>query len=198
MITKVMGRVTDTYWSVEENCHIDYESKKLIFDAKPEIKKDVVDFDSVVICEYDGNPVSLVGYNNDDYWASGIFISGEFVTEQKREFHADIPEWRQYVDKVVKNVDYDMEETEAQYKELICEYNAYVINGDEKLLAYCKLHNLDIKETDPDELRKVLPSNNTISTVQSTSTLPYIINTVQSAHSYYVSPSIAVSNAVSN
>ena len=30
MITKVMGRVTDTYWSVEENCHIDYESKKKI------------------------------------------------------------------------------------------------------------------------------------------------------------------------
>ena len=48
MITKVMGRVTDTYWSVEENCHIDYESKKLIFDAKPEIKKNVVDCDSVV------------------------------------------------------------------------------------------------------------------------------------------------------
>lgn len=167
MITKVMGRVTDTYWSVEENCHIDYESKKLIFDAKPEIKKDVVDCDPVVICEYDGNPVSLVGYNNDDYWASGIFIDGEFVVEQKREFHADIPEWRQYVDKVVKNIDHYKESSETRYKTLIRAYNTYVINKDEKLLSYCKLHNLDIKETDPDELKKILPSNNTISPIQS-------------------------------
>lgn len=158
MITKVIGRVTDTYWSVEENCHIDYESKKLIFDAKPEIKKDVVDFDSVVICEYDGNPVSLVGYNNDDYWASGIFIGGEFVTEQKREFHADIPEWREYVDVVVSNTDLFKEEVEKEYEQLIREYNAYVINGDEKLLAYCKLHGLVIEETDADELREFIPN----------------------------------------
>lgn len=189
MITKVMGRVTDTYWSVEENCHIDYESKKLIFDAKPEIKKNVVDCDPVVICEYDGNPVSLVGYNNDDYWASGIFISGEFVTEQKREFHADIPEWRQYVDKVVKNVDYDMEETEAQYKELIREYNAYVINGDERLFAYCKLHNLDIEETDPDELKKILPSK-TSDTISVDVSLPSF--TIHPG--YYASSSIVASN----
>ena len=182
MITKVMGRVTDTYWSVEENCHIDYESKELIFDAKPEIKKNVVDCDPVVICEYDGSPVSLTR----DYWVFGIFIDGKFVAEQKREFHADIPEWRQYVDKVVKNVDYDMEETEAQYKELIREYNAYVINGDEKLLAYCKLHNLDIKETDPDELKKILPSNQ--------SALPSF--TIHSG--YYASSSIASSTVISN
>ena len=181
MITKVMGRVTDTYWSVEENCHIDYESKKLIFDAKPEIKKNVVDCDSVVICEYDWSPVYV---SCCEY---GIFISGKFVTEQKREFHADIPEWRQYVDKVVKNVDYDMEETEAQYKELIRKYNTYVINGDEKLLAYCKLHNLDIKETDPDELKKILPSNQSV--------LPSV---TIAGNGCYVSSSIASSIAVSN
>lgn len=179
MITKVMGRVTDTYWSVEENCHIDYESKELIFDAKPEIKKNVVDCDPVVICEYDGSPVICCEY--------GVFIDGEFVAEQKREFHADIPEWRQYVYKVVMNRDYDMEEAEAQYKELICEYNAYVINGDEKLLAYCKLHNLDIKETDPDELKKILPSNQSV--------LPSV---TIAGNGCYVSSSIASSIAVSN
>ena len=185
MITKVMGRVTDTYWSVEENCHIDYESKKLIFDAKPEIKKNVVDCDPVVICEYDGSPVICCEY--------GVFIDGEFVAEQKREFHADIPEWRQYVDKVVRNIDYDMEETEAQYKELICKYNAYVINGDERLFAYCKLHNLDIEETDPDELKKILPSK-TSDTISVDVSLPSF--TIHPG--YYASSSIAVSNAVSN
>ena len=191
MITKVMGRVTDTYWSVEENCHIDYESKKLIFDAKPEIKKNVVDCDPVVICEYDGSPISSPEYVI--YWGYGVFIDGEFVTEQKREFHADIPEWRQYVDKVVKNVDYDMEETEVQYKELIREYNAYVINGDERLFTYCKLHNLDIEETDPDELKKILPSK-TSDTVSVDVSLPSF--TIHPG--YYASSSIVSSTAVSN
>lgn len=191
MITKVIGRVTDTYWSLEENCHIDNKSGELIFDAKPEIKKDVVDCDSVVICEYDGSPVSSPEYVT--YWKYGVFIDGEFVDEQKREFHADIPEWRQYVDKVVRNVDYDMEETKAQYKELIRKYNAYVINGDEKLLAYCKLHNLDIKETDPDELKKIFPSK-TSDTISVDISLPSF--TIYPG--YYASSSIASSTVISN
>ena len=190
MITKVMGRVTDTYWSVKENCHIDYENKELIFDAKPEIKKDVVNSDFVTICEYDGSPVSLTEYlEHGVFMEYGVFIDGEFVAEQKREFHADIPEWRQYVDKVVRNIDYDMEETEAQYKELICKYNAYVINGDERLFAYCKLHNLDIEETDPDELKKILPSK-TSDTVSVDVSLPSF--TIHPG--YYASSSIVASN----
>lgn len=192
MITKVMGRVTDTYWSVEENCHIDYESKKLIFDAKPEIKKNVVDCDPIVICEYDGSPVSSHEYVTC-CWEYGVFIDGEFVAEQGREFHADIPEWRQYVDKVVKNIDYDMEETKAQYKELIREYNAYVINGDERLLAYCKLHNLDIKETDPDELKKILPSKTSDTISVNVSPPSFTIYP-----GYYASSSIASSAVISN
>ena len=179
MITKVMGRVTDTYWSVEENCHIDYESKELIFDAKPEIKKNVVDCDPVVICEYDGSPVICCEY--------GVFIDGEFVAEQKREFHADIPEWRQYVDKVVKNIDHYKESSETRYKTLIRAYNTYVINKDERLLSYCKLHNLDIKETDPDELKKILPSNQSV--------LPSV---TIAGNGCYVSSSIASSIAISN
>ena len=163
MITKVMGRVTDTYWSVKGNFHIDYKNKKMIFDAKPEIKKNVVDCDPVVICEYDGSPVSLTEYVT--CWEYGVFIDGKFVAEQKREFHADIPEWRQYVNKVVKNIDHYKESSESRYKTLICAYNTYVINKDERLLSYCKLHNLNIKETDPDELKKILPSYETNDTI---------------------------------
>lgn len=147
MVTKVIGRITDTTWSLQRNCKLDKDNK-YIFDAKPIIEKEVVDIGNEVICEYDAVPQSV--YNT--------YINGENIIEIKREFHADIPEWREYVDVVVKNTDFFKEEVEKEYEQLIREYNAYVINGDEKLLAYCKLHGLVIEETDADELREFIPN----------------------------------------
>lgn len=147
MVTKVIGRITDTKWSLQRNCKLDKDNK-YIFDAKPIIEKEVVDIGNEVICEYDAEPQSV--YNT--------YINGENIIEIKREFHADIPEWREYVDVVVKNTDFFKEEVEKEYEQLIREYNAYVINGDEKLLAYCKLHGLVIEETDADELREFIPN----------------------------------------
>lgn len=159
MKTKVIGKITETSWELEGNYHTG-EDGKIYFTARPEIKKHVRECAPHTICEYEGAPQSSCYTNNLFSFNCGVYIDGEFVREEKKEFHADIPEWRQYVDKVVKNIDFYKEEVEEEYYRMIREYNSYVINGDKKLAAYCKLHKLKPEETDADELKEIVYGNN--------------------------------------
>lgn len=162
MITRVMGRATETYWRVEPHTHIvgaSNDATRYVFDAKPEIIKDVVELDPVEICQYEGRPcVSGYGYTIT-YPYKRINIGDEEVNVQKEAFYADLSEWKQFVDKVVSNVDYYKEEVELDYADLIAQYNEQMINEDEKLKAYCKLHHLDPARTDVDELKKIVYGN---------------------------------------
>lgn len=157
MITRVMGRATETYWRVEPHTHIvgaGNDATKYVFDAKPGIIKDVVELDPVEICQYEGRPcVSSYGYI---FPRKKINIGDEEVDVQKEVFYADLSEWRQYVDKIVSNVDYYKEEVELDYADLIAQYNEQMIKADEKLQAYCDLHHLNPGDTDVDELRKIV------------------------------------------
>ena len=162
MIVKVMGKITNTHWSVEDNYiekRDDDDKVKRNFYGRPKIKKEVVTIGREEICQYEGLP--QIPYN------SSTFIAGEPVKVEDIEFHADLGEFRQFVDKVVINRDYDKEIAEAKLKDLLKEYNSYVINGDERLLSYCKLHKLNIEDTDADELKKVvLGENNQVFTLK--------------------------------
>lgn len=163
MITRVMGRATETYWKLEPHTSIvgkygngEFQYK---FDAKPEIIKDVVELDPVEICQYEGKPcVSSDGYIYINPHKR-INVGDEEVDVQKEVFYADLNEWKQFVDKVVSNVDYYKEEVELDYADLIAQYNEQMINEDEKLKAYCKLHHLDPARTDVDELKKIVYGN---------------------------------------
>lgn len=163
MITRVMGKVTQTYWYVEPNYH---EKRKedgtveFVFDKRPELKSDVREFEPMEICRYEGNPNTDIpcGF----YFPTSIHIGDECVEVLKSNFYADSDEYRQFVNKVIKNTDINQEESREKYNLLIRDYNKQSIEGDEKLLAYCKLHHLDPEETDVDELKKILKENDTI------------------------------------
>lgn len=162
MITRVMGRATETYWRVEPHTHIvgaGNDATRYVFDAKPEIVKDIIELDPVEICQYEGIPcasssVYIIGYPYKSY--KRINIGDEEVNVQKEAFYADLSEWKQFVDKVVSNVDYYKEEVELDYADLIAQYNEQMIKADEKLQAYCDLHHLNPGNTDVDELRKIV------------------------------------------
>lgn len=152
MITRVMGRATETYWRVEPHTHMvgaGNDETRYVFDAKPEIVKDIIELDPIEICQYEGKPcVSSDGY---------IYINPH--KRIKEVFYADLNEWKQFVDKVVSNVDYYKEEVELDYADLIAQYNEQMINEDERLKAYCDLHHLNPGDTDVDELRKIVYGN---------------------------------------
>lgn len=159
MITRVMGRATETFWRVEPHTHIvgaGNDATRYVFDAKPEIIKDVVELDPVEICQYEGIPCASSSVYIIGYPYKRINIGDEEVNVQKEAFYADLSEWRQYVDKIVSNVDYYKEEVELDYADLIAQYNEQMIKADEKLQAYCDLHHLNPGDTDVDELRKIV------------------------------------------
>lgn len=160
MITRVMGRATETFWRVEPHTHIvgaGNDATRYVFDAKPEIIKDVVELDPVEICQYEGRPC-VSGYKLV-FGGPKINIGDEEVNVKKDIFYADLNEWKQFVDKVVSNVDYYKEEVELDYADLIAQYNEQMINEDERLKAYCDLHHLNPGDTDVDELRKIVYGN---------------------------------------
>lgn len=160
MITRVMGRATETFWRVEPHTHIvgaGNDATRYVFDAKPEIIKDVVELDPVEICQYEGGP--CVSSYELLFTNPKINIGDEEVNVKKDIFYADLSEWKQFVDKVVSNVDYYKEEVELDYADLIAQYNEQMINEDEKPKAYCNLHHLDPVRTDVDELKKIVYGN---------------------------------------
>lgn len=161
MITRVMGRATATYWKLEPHTSIAGKygngEFKYKFDAKPEIIKDVVELDPVEICQYEGRP--CVSSYKCVFADPKINIGDEEVNVKKDIFYADLSEWKQFVDKVVSNVDYYKEEVELDYADLIAQYNEQMINEDERLKAYCDLHHLNPGDTDVDELRKIVYGN---------------------------------------
>lgn len=162
MITRVMGRATETYWRVEPHTHIvgaGNDATRYVFDAKPEIVKDIIELDPVEICQYEGIPCASSSVYIIGYPYKMINIGDEEVNVQKEAFYADLSEWKQFVDKVVSNVDYYKEEVELDYADLIAQYNEQMINEDEKLKAYCNLHHLDPVRTDVDELKKIVYGN---------------------------------------
>lgn len=155
MITRVMGKVTQTYWYVEPNYHEERKEDgtvKFVFDKRPELKSDVRELEPVEICRYEGEP----------YRFNYLYIGENEVCTKRITFHADLKEFRQFVNKIVTNTDINRDESEEKYKLLLRDYNKQSIEGDEKLLAYCKLHHLDPEETDVDELKKILKGNDTI------------------------------------
>ena len=161
MITRVMGKVTVTHWYVKSNNHEERKEDgtvKFVFDKRPELKSDVRELEPMEICRYEGEP--NIDIPCGFFAQTKIHIGDECVTVLETNFYADRDEYRQFVNKVIKNTDINQEESREKYNLLIRDYNKQSIEGDEKLLAYCRLHHLDPEETDVDELKKIVLDNN--------------------------------------
>ena len=90
----------------------------------------------------------------------------EAVVEEKI-YRADLHAYMVHTDKVIEEKEDEYNKyTKRNYKDLMCEYNAQMIEADEKLKAYCAVHKLEPKETDYDELKKVVYGESKLSGIQ--------------------------------
>ena len=78
-------------------------------------------------------------------------------------YRADNNTLQLHTDKVVADTPINKTEAEKELKTVLAEYNRTVIEGNDKMSAYCKLNNLDVETVDIDDLKKVLglENNNT-------------------------------------
>lgn len=81
----------------------------------------------------------------------------EKVTVVEKIYRADLHAYMVHTDKVLSEKDIDKGIAEFEYNKLLREYNKTMIEADEELLSYCKVHKLVPAETDYEELRKVVP-----------------------------------------
>ena len=158
----VLGQVIEIKYELVP--HYTYlDNGKKCFTSKPFIatSKSVIDW--VELCSFDGD----IRYNTHkkDAW-NGIFYPEYLNIDVEEEvqitdviFRADLSEVQLRTDKIVESRTLFKEETEQEYEKLVKEFNKTMIESNEKLLSYCKVHKINPEETDVYELINVTCQN---------------------------------------
>lgn len=158
MITRIFGSKIEKIYSVNKNTEAITDEKGFVigerFKAKPELHcaTETVGYEEIL--NYEGRPEYddfLVGFSRT------LHISeNERVKIEDVKFRADLAEFHVYTYKVVEETENFKESSIEEYNEAVKAFNKAMIESNDTLLAYCKLHNLDVENTDCYELLKVV------------------------------------------
>lgn len=165
MKTVVKEKVVSINYELNENYVLDGEKK--VFTKKPAIveKKEVIGYQDICAFEgdfrYNSTFYSWINFSIDRRQTLNISEDKE-VKVEKEIFRADLNELHLITTEEVIACS-NKEQVEEWLDELIKEFNKQMIESDEKLLVYCKLHKLNVEETDVDELFKLVYPNKTYS-----------------------------------
>lgn len=135
-------------------------SFKTVYTDKPSLKMTPHIKEWTEICSYDGEP--RYNSNKGHFLAvlGGVYqiniSEDEAVSVDKEIFRADLNEMHLLTDKVLEEVDINKEESEEILSEQIRAFNSMMITSNEKLKAYCDVHNLAYEDTDVIELFKIV------------------------------------------
>ena len=161
MKSVVLGKVVEIKHILETNQKtiIDENGKeKLVYTAKPKIKKEESVAEWREICRFKGEP-----YWNSEYtrnWKYAYMHSfgdgrdklniseNEEVAIDQRVFRADLGELHLFADKVLEEIDIDAVDAADQLRLHTREFNKQMIESNEKMKAYCDLHGLKYEDSD--------------------------------------------------
>ena len=132
---------------------------KTVFDARPFIHvcSEVEDW-ATIVPDIDGeikrNEVLICGHLTA---LNSINIGKyESIDINEKIYRADLDEMHVFTDKVIEERDEGKEEAEARLAELIGDYNEQMITSNKNMTAYCKLHKLNPREADCEEVFKLV------------------------------------------
>jgi hypothetical protein len=161
--TVILGKKIENVYEVNYNRKfIDGGNgkKRTVYTSKPTLVMTPRIKEWTEICSYDGEP----RYNSGSNYIFGTMFSknqiniseDETVTVNKEIFRADLNEVHLETDKVLEEVDINKGESEEILAEQIRAFNSMMITSNEKLKAYCDIHNLAYEDTDVIELFKIV------------------------------------------
>lgn len=161
MTTVIKGKNITNFYSVTANKTtkaVSDNELKTIYTARPKLIKEAkVEWEE--ICSFEGD----MHYDeNNNFFALGnktIHISeDEKVHVNKTIFRADLNEKHAFTDKIIDEQDDEKSKSDAEaiLKEELANFNEVMINSNDAMLAYCKLHKLDPRDTDCIELFKLI------------------------------------------
>lgn len=156
MKSVVKGKVVkETYYIMENTKTILVDGEyKTVFTGKPRLQKDNSISEWKDILTVNGK----IHYNEDDSVFGFNISKDETVYVNKSTYRADLDEIHVFTDKVVQTIEEYKEESEERLKELLADFNEQMINSNEAMLAYCKLHKLEPREADCEQVFKLVYS----------------------------------------
>lgn len=87
------------------------------------------------------------------------------VSVLEQVYRADLNVIMIHTDKILEEYSTNYYEAESELKDLLADYNEQMIMDDEKLDAYCDVHKLKLRETDVNELKKIVYGVNDNTTI---------------------------------
>ena len=162
MKTVVLGKNIENIYKVDskQKTIIDKDGKeKVVYTDIPVITKESNIVGNPELCSFKGRPSynRVPGYFYKLSSMEEINISeDETVSIEKEIFRADLNELHLFTDKIVKETDVDKELMEDIHESHMMAFNKQMIESNDKLFSYCKLHGLDVKKTDCIELFKLV------------------------------------------
>lgn len=163
MRTVILGKKIENVYEVNHNWKTIDDGNgvvKTVYTGKPTLVMTPHIKEWAEICSYDGEP----RYNSENNYVFGTMFSknqiniseDETVTVSKEIFRADLNKMHLETDKVLEEVDINKEASEEILSEQIRAFNSMMITSNEKLQAYCDVHNLAYEDTDVIELFKIV------------------------------------------
>lgn len=162
MKSVVLGKVVEIKHILETNQKIitdDNGKEKLVYTAKPKIKKEESVAEWREICRFKGEPTW--NYEHMYSWKSFHMSDGfsdvrnklnisenEEVAVDKKVFRADLGELHLLTNKVLEEIDIDAVDATEQLRIYTRDFNKQMIESNEKMKAYCDLHGLKYEDSD--------------------------------------------------
>lgn len=168
MKTIIQGKILKTTYGVDDKrktIQVNNERSVKVYTGKPELTKNTEIVSWETIAEFD----EKIEYNSKVCFFFTTMIKtnlGEInLTEDEKVnviesiTRVDLGAYVLHVDKILDEKTGWKSEAEEILKYQIKDYNKQMIESNERLLGYCKLHNLVPSETDVDELFKQVYPN---------------------------------------
>lgn len=158
MITRIKGKNITNFYSVKANKTIKTvdDEQTTIYTSRLElIKESKVEWQEMFNFEGD------LHYSDAPYWGICKYIhisEDERVRIENTKFRADLNEKHAFIDKVICELDNYESKSNAEtiFNEELENFNKAMINSNDTMLAYCKLHHLPPEGTDCIELFKLV------------------------------------------
>lgn len=162
MTTVIKGKNITNFYSVKANKTtkvINDNEPKTIYTARPELIKGAK-VEWLEICSFEGD----MSYDEVSSYYFGLGSRTIHISEEEKVnvdkviFRADLNEKHVFTNKVINEVD-DYESkfsSEMIFNDELSGFNAAMINSNDTMLAYCKLHHLPPEGTDCIELFKLV------------------------------------------
>jgi hypothetical protein len=165
MKTIIQGFNITTIYSVENNKKVvsdNNEEKKIVYFKKPKLKYDLK-YEDETIAEVNEN----IELNRSTCWGelkdtNEINLNEEETVSIKQKiYRLDLNAIVYKTNKILSKKDVNKEESEKDLAIELKAFNKQMIESEERLLAYCNLHKLNLEDTDVNELFKLVYPNGT-------------------------------------